>query len=53
MKTKIRSLDIIEMISREIMNWPRTMSKAGTHIGDLLKLKLAGVIHIIYNTYSF
>jgi hypothetical protein len=35
---------------REIMNWLTIMSKAGAHIGDVLKLKMAGVIHIIYNT---
>jgi hypothetical protein len=31
------------------MKWLTTMSKAGAHNGDVLKLRLAGVIHIIYN----
>jgi hypothetical protein len=52
METKIRVGDNIEINIREIMNWPMMMSKARTHIGDVLKLKLAGVIHVIYNTQS-
>jgi hypothetical protein len=52
MKTKVQAAYNIEMNIREIMNWPTKMSKAEAHIGDLLKLKLAGVIHIIYNTQS-
>jgi hypothetical protein len=52
MKTKARARDNIEMNIKEIINWPTIMSKAGAHIGHVLKLKLAGVIHIIYNTQS-
>jgi hypothetical protein len=49
-ESKVQARDNIEMNIRDIMNWPTIMSKAGTHIGDILKLKLPGVIHIIYNT---
>jgi hypothetical protein len=49
METKIQTEDNIEMNITEIMKWLTTMSKAGAHIGGVLKLKLADVIHITYN----
>jgi hypothetical protein len=49
METKIQTEDNIEINIRELMKWLTTMSKAVAHNGDILKLKLAGVIHIIYN----
>jgi hypothetical protein len=36
----------------DIMNWPTTMSKEGAHISGVLKLKLAGVIHMVLLTSS-
>jgi hypothetical protein len=49
METKVQAGDNIDMNITDIMNWPTIMSKAGAHIGDALMLKLASVIHIIYN----
>jgi hypothetical protein len=44
--------DNIEMNTGEIMNWLMTMSKEGTHISEVLKLKLAGAIHTVLPTSS-
>jgi hypothetical protein len=34
------------------INWLKTMSKEGADISDVLKLKLAGVIHTVLPTCS-